>query len=82
MLVGPQPSPTFCQGAEINPKNPKASNYEDVAHALILRAASEYGCFISTDDTFPDTAKHNKWAKKFGRVPVLQRMRATRSQMP
>jgi len=53
----------FCQGAEVDPKNPKASNYEDVVHALILRAASEYECFISTDDAFPDTAKRNKWAK-------------------
>lgn len=56
--------PVFRQGAEVDPKNPKASDYEDVAHALILRAASEYECFISTDDAFPDTAKRNKWAKK------------------
>ena len=56
--------PVFCQGAEVDPKNLKASDYDDVAHALILRAASEYECFISTDDAFPNTAKHNKWVKK------------------
>jgi hypothetical protein len=56
--------PAFRQGAEVDAKNPKASDYEDVAHTLILRAASEYECLISTDDAFPDTAKRNKWAKR------------------
>lgn len=50
-------------GAEVNPRKPKASDYVDVVHALILRAASEYESLIVTRDAFPDTAMQNKWAK-------------------
>lgn len=53
----------FRAGAEINPKKPKASDYVDVVHALIIRAASEYESYISTKDAFPDTGKRNKWAR-------------------
>jgi len=41
---------------EINMKKPKASDYQDVVQALILRAASEYECLIATEDVFPDMA--------------------------
>lgn len=50
-------------GAEVHPRKPKASDYVDVVHALILRAASEYEYLISTRNAFPDTAKKNKWAQ-------------------
>ena len=49
--------------AEINARKPKASDYIDVVHALVLRAASEYESLISSRDAFPDTAKKNKWAR-------------------
>jgi len=58
------PVPGFHEGVKVDPKNPKASDYEDVANALILRAASEYECLIATEDAFPDMAKRNKWARK------------------
>lgn len=57
------PSQMVRVGAEVNPRKPKASDYVDVVHALVLRAASEYESFISTKDAFPDTSKKNKWAK-------------------
>ena len=56
--------PKYRDGAEVNAKKPKASDYQDVVQALILRAASEYECLIATEDAFPDTATRNKWAKK------------------
>lgn len=55
--------PTYRDGAEVNAKKPKASDFIDVVHALIIRAASEYECMICTKDAFPDTAKRNKWVK-------------------
>ena len=56
--------PEYRDGAEIIDKKPKASDYEDIVQALILRAASEYECLVVTQDAFPDTAIRNKWAKK------------------
>jgi hypothetical protein len=56
--------PVYRAGAEINHKKPKASDYEDVVHALILRAASQYEASVSTQDSFPDTTQRLKWARK------------------
>jgi len=56
--------PTFREGADVNPKKLKASDYEDVVRALILRAASEYESLVSTTDALPDTAKRFKWAQQ------------------
>jgi hypothetical protein len=55
--------PSFREGAEIIPKKPKASDYTDVVQALAIRAASQYEVFISTKDSFPDTALRVKWAQ-------------------
>ena len=56
--------PEYREGAEIHHKKPKASDYQDVVQALILRAASEYKSSIATEDAFPDTATRHKWAKR------------------
>lgn len=56
--------PVYREGAEIKHKKPKASDYEDTVQALILRAASKYEAFVSTQDSFPDTAQRLKWARK------------------
>jgi hypothetical protein len=56
--------PVYREGAEINHKKPKASDYEDIVHALILRAASQYEASVSTKNSFPDTAQRLKWAQK------------------
>ena len=56
--------PKYREGAEIHHKKPKASDYQDVVQALILRAASEYESSIATEDAFPDTATQHKWAKR------------------
>lgn len=56
--------PVYREGAEINHKKPKASDYEDIVQALILRAASQYEAAVSTQDSFPDTTLRLKWARK------------------
>jgi len=56
--------PVYREGAEIKHKKPKASDYEDIVQALILRAASQYEASVSTQDSFPDTAQRLKWARK------------------
>ena len=56
--------PAYREGAEINHKKPKASDYEDVVQALILRAASQYEAAVSTQDSFPDMTQRVKWARK------------------
>ena len=56
--------PVYREGAEIKHKKPKASDYEDIVQALILRAASQYEALVSTQDSFPDTAQRLKWARK------------------
>lgn len=56
--------PAFREGADVNPKKLKASDYEDVVRAIILRAASEYESLVSTADALPDTAKRFKWAQQ------------------
>ncbi|KAF8197078.1 hypothetical protein BJ912DRAFT_831302, partial [Pholiota molesta] len=48
----------------VNPKKPKAADYEDVVQALIIRAAFEYEALVSTKNSFPDTALRHKWAVK------------------
>ncbi|KAF8951859.1 hypothetical protein BDZ97DRAFT_1931639 [Flammula alnicola] len=56
--------PAFREGVTPDPKNPKASDYEDTVTALILRAAFEYEALISTANAFPDTTLRHKWARK------------------
>lgn len=56
--------PVYREGAEINHKKPKASNYEGIVQALILHAASQYEALVSTQDSFPDTTQRLKWARK------------------
>ena len=56
--------PVYREGAEINHKKPKASDYNDIVQALILRAASQYEASVSTQDSFPDTTQRLKWARK------------------
>jgi hypothetical protein len=56
--------PVHREGAEINHKKPKASDYEDIVQALILRAASQYEALVTTQDSFPDTPLRLKWAHK------------------
>ncbi|PPQ99923.1 hypothetical protein CVT26_009255 [Gymnopilus dilepis] len=56
--------PLIRSGVVHNPKDPKASDFEDTAKALILRACFEYECRISTRDAFPSTAERRKWAAK------------------
>lgn len=56
--------PVYREGAEINYKKPKASDYDDTVQALILRAASKYEALVSTQDSFPDTILRLKWARK------------------
>lgn len=68
--TGPQPTPAlrtipvYREGAEVKHKKPKASDYEDIVQALILRAASQYEASVSTQDSFPDTTLRLKWARK------------------
>ncbi|KAF8197616.1 hypothetical protein BJ912DRAFT_822601, partial [Pholiota molesta] len=50
--------------SSVNPKKPKASDYENVVQALILRAAFEYEALVSTKNAFPDTTLRHKWALK------------------
>ncbi|KAF8960928.1 hypothetical protein BDZ97DRAFT_1760386 [Flammula alnicola] len=57
-------TPAFRSGADVNPKKLKASDFEEVVRALILRAASEYESLVSTSDALPDTAKRFKWARQ------------------
>jgi hypothetical protein len=57
-------TPAFRTGIVVNPKKPKAADYEDVVQALILRAAFEYEALVSTKNAFPDTALRHKWATK------------------
>ena len=54
--------PVYREGAEVKHKKPKASDYEDIVQALILRAASQYEALVSTQDSFPDTTQRLKWA--------------------
>jgi len=56
--------PELRPGAEVNHKRPKASDYEDVVEALILRAAFEYESLISTVNAFPGTTLRHKWANQ------------------
>lgn len=56
--------PAFRAGVTVNPKSPKAGDYEDVVQALILRAAAEYEGLISTKDAWPTTTLRYKWAVK------------------
>ena len=56
--------PELRAGAEVNHKRPKASDYEDVVEALILRAAFEYESLISTINAFPGTTLRHKWANQ------------------
>jgi hypothetical protein len=56
--------PELRAGAEVNHKRPKASDYEDVVEALILRAAFEYESLISTVNAFPGTTLRHKWANQ------------------
>lgn len=56
--------PVFHAGVIVNPKKPKAADYEEVISALIIRAAFEYEALVSTKDSFPDTALYHKWALK------------------
>ena len=56
--------PVYQEGAEIKHKKPKASDYEDTVQALILRAASKSEAFVSTQDSFQNTAQRLKWARK------------------
>jgi hypothetical protein len=57
-------SPAFREGVVVNPKKPKAADYEDIVQALIIRAAFEYEALVSTKNSFPDTALRHKWAVK------------------
>ncbi|KAF8950927.1 hypothetical protein BDZ97DRAFT_1933152 [Flammula alnicola] len=57
-------TPAFRSGADVNPKKLKASDFEEVVRALILRAASEYESLVSTSDALPDTAKRFKWTRQ------------------
>lgn len=59
--------PKFRNGAEIDPRKPKAADFDDVVQALILRSAFEYEALISTNNSFPETATRIKWAKKVWR---------------
>ncbi|KJA28251.1 hypothetical protein HYPSUDRAFT_129889, partial [Hypholoma sublateritium FD-334 SS-4] len=59
----PKPS-VHRQGAVVNPKKPKAGDFEDVVEALILRASFQYEAFVSTKNAYPDTALRRKWAIK------------------
>ena len=56
--------PELRAGTEVNHKRPKASDYEDVVEALILRAAFEYELLISTINAFPGTTLQHKWANQ------------------
>lgn len=56
--------PAFRDGVVVNPKKPKAADYEEVVQALIIRAAFEYEALVSTKNSFPDTALRHKWAVK------------------
>ncbi|KJA17559.1 hypothetical protein HYPSUDRAFT_57685 [Hypholoma sublateritium FD-334 SS-4] len=51
------------QGAQATPRKPKAADYTDVVHALIIRAAAKYKSLVATKGAFPDTATRNKWAR-------------------
>jgi hypothetical protein len=66
--TGPQSDqpliPVYREGAQINHKKPKASDYDDIVQTLILRAASQYEALVSTQDSFPDTTLRLKWARK------------------
>jgi hypothetical protein len=53
----------FREGAEINHKKPKSSDYEDAVQALILRAASQY--------EVPNAAPRVKWAQSLGLVQTV-----------
>ncbi|KJA24682.1 hypothetical protein HYPSUDRAFT_200545 [Hypholoma sublateritium FD-334 SS-4] len=59
----PKPS-LHREGAVVNPKKPKAGDFEDIVEALILRASFQYEAFISTKNAYPDTALRRKWAIK------------------
>jgi hypothetical protein len=57
-------TPSLRKDSSVNPKKPKASDYENVVQALILRAAFEYEALVSTKNAFPDTTLRHKWALK------------------
>ena len=56
--------PELWAGAEVNHKQPKASDHEDIVEALILQAAFEYELLISTVNAFPGTKLWHKWANQ------------------
>jgi Domain of unknown function (DUF6532) len=64
----PQPKRTKTQVPQfrdgyVSGGRPKASDYEDVVHALLLRTMREYECLISTKDAFPDHQQQGQWAR-------------------
>jgi len=50
----------YQEGAVIG-KCPKASDYEEVVGALLIRTMFDYKGLVSTHDTFPDVALHRQW---------------------
>ena len=50
----------FQEGTVIG-KRPKASDYEEVVGALLVRAMFDYEGLVSTHDAFPDLALRRQW---------------------
>jgi len=54
--------PQFAEGYRTGGK-PKASDYEPVVCALLIRTMREYEAMVSTKDGFPDPLVRGEWAK-------------------
>jgi hypothetical protein len=54
--------PQFAEGYHTGGK-PKASDYEPVICALLIRTMCEYEAMVSTKDGFLDPLVHGEWAK-------------------
>ena len=57
-------TPAIREGVKHNPKQPRASDFEETVKAVILRACFEYESMISTINPFPETADRIKLAAK------------------
>ena len=59
-----EPTPNFSSTfISVAGQRPKASDYDDIGQALILRAAHDYEARVLTINAFPTTPLQDKWAQ-------------------